>query len=285
MVTGALDEIVKTQTGRRPWGARARLYRALTSRRVDLLVTVLVLANAFLLALLCYEWSAGTVRALLVLDRFICAVFVMEIGLKLATGGWRFLRKPWNLFDTVIVAVGVLGSAYPLTVLRALRVLRTLRLVRRVPSMRGVVESFLRAVPGIASVLSVMLIVLFIYAVIGTRAYGEIAPESFGTLHDTAFTLFVILTLENWEGHAREVMEASPMAWIYFTSYIAVNAFVILNLIIAVIIEAMHRDYDEDADRERDVILAELQALRAEMADLLGRVPAGPTPRRRPGER
>ena len=254
----------------RPWTWRTRLYRAMTSKRVDRVVTALVVLNAVLLGLLCYEWSPAIVVALTTTDRFIASFFVAEIALKLIGGGRRFLRKPWNVFDTVVVAVAVLGSAYPLTVLRAFRVLRTLRLVRRIPSMRGVVESFLRAVPGILSVLGVLLIVLFIYAVIGTRAYGSLAPETFGTLHDTAFTLFVILTLENWEGHARAIMDASPGAWVYFTSYIAVNGFVILNLIIAVIINAMHRDYDADADRDREDILAELRAIRGELAGMRG---------------
>ena len=256
---------------------RARLYRRLTSRRVDRFVTLLVVLNAILLAALTYEWPASTVLGLVALDHAIAAVFVVEIGLKIASGGMRFLRKPWNLFDALVVAVGVLGAAYPLTALRAFRVLRTLRLVRRVPSMRIVVESFLRALPGIASVLGVMLLVLFIYAVIGTRAYGGINPEAFGSLHAAAFSLFVILTLENWESHARLVMAQSPTAWLYFASYIAINGFVVLNLIIAVIINAMHKEYDEDADEDREEILAEVRALRAELREALGRTGTGKT--------
>ena len=259
---------------RRPARWRVRLYRALVSRAIDRTVSVLVVLNAVILALLCYNWESGEfVLALVAVDRMIAAMFVAEIGLKVVSGGRRFLRKPWNVFDTAIVAVGVFGGAYPLTVVRAFRVLRTLRLVRRVPSMRLVVESFVRALPGVGSVVSVMLLVLFIYAVVGTRLYGAVDPERFGTLHGAAFTLFGVLTLEGWDGIARGIMASRPGAWLFFVSFIAINSFVALNLIIAVMINAMHREYDEDADEERDAILMEVRAMRAELREVAGRLP------------
>ena len=261
--------VIATDSERSPPHWRARLYRSLTSRRVDRFVMALVMLNAVILAVLTYQWeSGGWITALTGLDTAIAAVFVVEIALKVISGGQHYVRKPWNQFDMAVVAIGVFGAAYPLTVLRAFRVLRTLRLIRRVPSMRIVVESFMRALPGIASVLSVMLLFLFVFSVIGTRAFGETSPEAFGTLHDTAFTLFVILTLENWEGIARPVMDAHPGSWTYFVGFIALNSFVVLNLVIAVIVNAMHREYDEHADAERDDILAEIKALRADVQAL-----------------
>ena len=133
--------------------------------------------------------------------------------------------------------------------------------------MRKVIESFLRSLPGIASVIMVMVLMLFVFALIGQNLYSEVAPDLFGTLHASAFTLFTVLTLEGWPDVSRSVMEHVPSAWLYFVSFIAINSFVVLNLMIAVIIEAMHKDYDEEAEEEREDILFEVRALRRELAE------------------
>ena len=133
--------------------------------------------------------------------------------------------------------------------------------------MRKVIESFLRSLPGIASVLMVMMLMLFVFALIGQNLYCDVAPELFGSLHASAFTLFTVLTLEGWPEVSRSVMEQVPSAWVYFVSFIAINSFVVLNLMIAVIIEAMHKDYDDEAEEEREDILYEVKELRRELAE------------------
>ena len=61
-------------------------------------------------------------------------------------------------------------------------------------------------------------------------------------------------------------MAKQPSSWIYFVSFIAINSFTVLNLMIAVIIGAMQKEYDEEAEEEREDILHEIQALRRELA-------------------
>ena len=130
------------------------------------------------------------------------------------------------------------------------------------------IESFMRAIPGIGSVLTVMLLMVFVYALIGQSLYGDVAPELFGTMHQSAFTLFTVLTLEGWPEVSRAVMNQVPMAWVYFVSFIAINSFTVLNLMIAVIIDAMQKEYDDHAEEEREDILHEIQALRREIAEM-----------------
>lgn len=249
---------------------RARLQAALYSPRVEAFITVLILLNAAVLGALTYQYaehglSGKWVQFLIKVDLAIVAVFCAEMCLKVYAGGRSFFRSGWNIFDFVVIMAGVFGTSYPLTVVRSLRVLRTLRLVTRVPSMRIVVESFLRALPGIGSVLTVMLLMIFVYSVVGTQLFGGIAPDLFGSLHASAFTLFTVLTLEGWPDVAREVMPYSSWAWIFFVTFIAINSFAVLNLMIAVIINAMHKEYDMEAEEEREDILEEVQALRAEL--------------------
>jgi voltage-gated sodium channel len=48
------------------------------------------------------------------------------------------------------------------------------------------------------------------------------------------------MTLESWSmGIVRPVMEQFPLAWIVFVSFIFIATFIMVNLIIAIVVEAM----------------------------------------------
>ncbi|MDO6575389.1 ion transporter, partial [Staphylococcus pasteuri_A] len=77
------------------------------------------------------------------LDRICLGIFVVELALKLVAQGAGFFRRPWNLFDFVIVAISLIPAAQGLSVLRALRILRVLRVLSAAPRLRRVVEGFI----------------------------------------------------------------------------------------------------------------------------------------------
>lgn len=109
------------------------------------------------------------------------------------------------------------GGAF--AVLRALRVLRVLRLVSLVPSMRRVIGALLRALPGMASIVGLLGLVLYVFAVMATKLFGAEEPEHFGGLGASLFTLFQVMTVEGWPDIARGAMKHSPHAWIFFVVY------------------------------------------------------------------
>jgi voltage-gated sodium channel len=251
---------------------RKKLRDAFRSKAFDQFLTSLIVIFAITLALLSYleaqtEPNALLISVLKVLDISIFSAFCAELLLKIYAFRGRFFTYGWNIFDFAVILISIIGMAASISTFRAIRVFRTLRIVTNIPSMRKVIESFLRSLPGIASVIMVMVLMLFVFALIGQNLYSEVAPDLFGTLHASAFTLFTVLTLEGWPDVSRSVMEHVPSAWLYFVSFIAINSFVVLNLMIAVIIEAMHKDYDEEAEEEREDILFEVRALRRELAE------------------
>lgn len=194
-----------------------------------------------------------------IIDALILKIFVLEILFRLYIYRLRFFTRPWSVFDFVIVAIALVPASEAFSALRALRILRVLRLISAVPTMRRVIESLLSAVPGIASVASIMMLFFYIFAVIGTHLYGDTFPEWFGTLGSTMFTLFQIMTLESWSmGIVRPVMELHPSAWAFFVIYILVTTFTMLNLFIAIMVNAMHSDADEDAKESRIEMQEEL---------------------------
>jgi len=253
---------------------RLALRAALRSATFESFLTGAIIFYALNLCTLSYlEAMPGDygfiIHILQSLDMAIFQMFCVELLIKFFAFRRSFFRNGWNVFDAIVIIVSIIGMAASITAFRAVRVLRTLRLVKRVPSMRVVIESFMRAIPGIGSVLTVLLLMVFVYALIGQSLYCEVAPELFGTLHQSAFTLFTVMTLEGWPDVSRQVMDQVPTAWLYFVSFIAINSFTVLNLMIAVIIDAMQKEYDDHAEEEREDILLEIQALRREIAALL----------------
>ena len=257
---------------------RLGLRHALRSEFFERFLTKLIIIYAGCLCALSYLENASlgnfsgnhslAIHILRGLDLSIFMAFCTEITLKLYAFRRSFFRNGWNVFDFLVIGISIVGMASSITAFRAIRILRALRLVKRVPSMRVVIESFMRAIPGIGSVLTVMLLMVLVFALIGQNLYGAVAPELFGTLHQSAFTLFTVLTLEGWPDVSRAVMEQVPLAWIYFVAFIAINSFTVLNLMIAVIIGAMQKEYDDHAEEEREDILLELKALRREISTL-----------------
>lgn len=206
---------------------------------------------------------------LIALDRAAIVIFVVEILLKLFVYRLRFFLNGWNVFDLAIVAVALIPASQQFSVLRALRILRALRLVSVVPSMRKVVHGLLASIPSMGSVLILLSLIFYIFSVMATQLFGGAFPQWFGSVGASLYSLFQIMTLESWSmGIVRPVMEEFPYAWAFFVPFIMCTSFVVLNLFIAIIVTAMHEADQEEAGSEREEILSEIRALRAELNQL-----------------
>lgn len=224
-----------------PSELRARLGQWLARPNVQHAVLALIVINAVLMGL---ETSSSVMsRAghwILALDQIVLAIFVVEIALRIYAHRSAFFKDTWSLFDFAVVAIALIPASGPFAVLRALRVLRVLRVLTIVPSMRRVVGALLAALPGLGSIAMVLLLVFYVFGVIATHLFGQAFPDWFGHLGRSLYTLFQIMTLESWSmGIARPVMEVSPFAWLFFISFILFATFTMLNLFIAIIVNAM----------------------------------------------
>ena len=247
--------------------SRERLRVFIEHPRVQGTIIALILLNAALLGL--ETWPAAMAAAgpaIRMLDQALLAVFVIEIALRLYVHRRAFFRDPWSLFDFAVVAIALLPATGQLSVLRALRVLRVMRLLTMVPSMRRVVGALLGAIPGLLSILLVLLVIYYVFAVIATNLFGAAHPEWFGHLGRSLYTLFQIMTLESWSmGISRPVMENFPYAWAFFIPFILVATFTMLNLFIAIIVNAM-QDFTTHEQEETVAPIGQLQErLDAEM--------------------
>ena len=149
------------------------LQTILESAGVRKFITAVILFNAVILGLETSDMAMAKVGLLIgFLDRICLAIFVVELVLKLLVYRLRFFRDGWNIFDFVIVAVSLVPAAQSLSVLRSLRILRILRVVSVAPRLRRVVEGFITALLGMASVFLLMGIIFYIGSVISTQLFS-----------------------------------------------------------------------------------------------------------------
>jgi voltage-gated sodium channel len=254
-----------------------QLKTLIESRRFEAGITALIVINAITLGL---ETSAIAMERmgplLIVIDQTILAVFVVELLARLAVYRFEFFRDPWRLFDTAVVGVALLPATGNLSVLRALRILRVLRIVAIVPSLRRVIGGLISALPGMGSIMLLLVLFYYVFSVMATKLFGATFPDWFGTIGLSAYSLFQIMTLESWSmGIVRPVMEVYPMAWLFFIPFIVSTTFTVLNLFIGIIVSAMQEEHDATASAERqalqseqETILAEIRSLREELGSL-----------------
>jgi voltage-gated sodium channel len=249
-------------------GARERLRAVTENRWFSGTIVGLIVVNAIILGL---ETYPGVVAAygpqLKAADQFILWIFVAELALRLGAAGTRFFRDPWNVFDAAVVLIALAPANEAFAVLRVISIF---------PRLRRVVEGLARAIPGIASIGAILLILFYVFAVMASKLFGAAHPGWFGTLQAAMFSLFQIMTLEGWADMVREVMTTHPHAWAFFIVYILVSTFTVLNLFIAVIVDAMQRQHQEQEKEDHDT-LARIEARLAELAgkvDALARAPA-----------
>jgi len=258
-----------------------RSVRALVdSRGFAHTVAAVILLNAVTLGLETWPPAMAAAGGLLTfLDRAALLIFTVEIALRLWAYRARFFSGGWNLFDFTIVAISWIPAAGAFSVLRAMRVLRVLRLLSVVPQMRAVVGALFTALPGMASIVAVLLLVFYVAAVMATQLYGATFPQWFGSIGASMYSLFQVMTLESWSmGIVRPVMEVHPLAWLFFVPFVIVTSFAVLNLFIALIVNSMQQVHEQDrreleraeglAHAEREQLLESLQALHEDVRRL-----------------
>ena len=250
---------------------RARLSEFLDRTDVQYAIIGVIVVNAIVLGMETSKTLMAAAGPVIIgIDRICLAIFTAEIAAKLFARGGRFFRSGWNLFDFFVVAISYVPDAGGLSVLRALRILRVLRLVSTLPRLRRVIEGFLTALPGMASVFGLMALIFYIAAVIATKLFGASFPEWFGTLGGSAYSLFQIMTLESWSmGIVRPVMEVYPYAWAFFVPFILVTTFAVVNLVVGLIVNSMQDAHAEEevaaTEAYRDEIIGRLKAIEAKL--------------------
>ena len=174
------------------------------------------------------------------IDLLCLAVFTVELALKIVVYNRRFCRDPWNVFDFIVVAVSFIPDCGIFSAIRLFRILRVFKLISGIRHMRIILEAIVKSVKGIMWTGLLLVLIYYVYGIIGTHLFGASFDDWFGSLGKSVYSLFQIMTLESWSmGIARPVIAVYPYAWIYFVSYILMTSFLVMNIVVGIVLTSI----------------------------------------------
>lgn len=224
-------------------------------------IAALIFFNAIILGALTFQEPGTPGHTFLSrVDFVVLCLFVIEIGLKFIAWRMAFFKRGWYVFDLLVIGVSLVPASSSIAVMRALRVLRILRLLHIVPMMRRITEALFRAIPGMGAILAVCALLVYVAAVIATDMFGRTDNPDvevlFGDLHSSALSLFQVMTMDGWRNEVvQKVMDdGHPYAWIFFLVFIFVGSFAVLNLFIALFVDALQTEHDRYQDERIDLL-------------------------------
>lgn len=243
-------------------------------------IIVVIVLNALVLGMQTSDRLVAKYGSILdAVDQIFLTVFVIELAMRMVAYGVDFVKRPWSVFDFIVVGIALTPGAEAFSVMRALRILRALRLVSQVQTMRVVVEALLKSLPGLGSTAILLLLIFYVCGVMSTVLFKSEFPEFFGSLGGSIYSLFQIMTLESWSmGIVRPVMEVFPYSWLFFLPFVVLTSILVLNLVVAVVVDSMQSakeaiatsDAIEDGTERvtLESLHSEIRALRKEIADM-----------------
>ena len=174
-------------------------------------------------------------------------LFTIELVLQLFFLQLDFFWDGWMVFDLVIIG-GAWIVAEPILALRILRLIRTFRLATKAPILRKLAITTTAVCGDFAAIVVLLLICYYIFGILFTDLYHESVPDKFGRMDKTLWTLFQIMTLDGWTVVTEELMQdVHHLSWIPVLLFLGTTYLLFLNLVTAVICEALLKPDPNDS--------------------------------------
>lgn len=263
------------------WKARMKVGRSVNNEKVQIFIIVAIIINALMMGVATFDFvekNEDIDRVFHEVDRAFLIIFTIEASLQLFYLGVSLFSDGWLVFDLAIVILS--WSFESLQIVRAFRVFRAFRLITRVKPLRDLVLAIGAVLPRMYAIAALLLLVFYIFAVLFTELFSdlEVGKDYFQTLDRSLFTCMEMMTLE-WGQICRLVMRDHSWAFAPFLSFIAITGFIVFNLIVAVVCDAVavtektvrQMDGFEEDDTEVKIIEAQerIDLLQSHIYDML----------------
>jgi voltage-gated sodium channel len=150
-----------------------------------------------------------------------------------------------------------------------------LRLLSAVRSMRRVVAALAATIPGMVSIGALLVMLIYVAGVMSTQMFSSTDPENFGDLPTSLLSMFQVMTGDDWAKVIEPTTDEHPAAWGFFIAYILISTYIVLNLFIAVAVEALEKQHEQDdqeviddVEQSETHVIAAIESLRSEVAEL-----------------
>ncbi|XP_035773797.1 muscle calcium channel subunit alpha-1-like isoform X1 [Anopheles albimanus] len=253
-----------------------------TSQLFEYTIFILIMMNTITLSMKFYRQPQPYTEWLDFFNLLFTAVFALEFVFKLAAFRFQnYFGDAWNVFDFIIVLGSFIDIVYSevtttsgtkgastiisINFFRLFRVMRLIKLLARGEGIRTLLWTFIKSFQALPYVALLIVMLFFIYAVIGMQVFGRIALDdetaihrnnNFQTFPQAILVLFRSATGEAWQdimldcssraevrcdenSEDKESKEGcgSNFAFPYFISFYVLCSFLIINLFVAVIMD------------------------------------------------
>ena len=213
------------------------------------------------------------------LSTLLTWAFIVEMGLKLVGLGCRaYWSNGWNALDGSLVLLSVAemtlltifqgaatadagqpgGMSQMLRMLRILRLLRAIRAMRAWTGMYRIILAFLTSLPQIANLLLLTLAIMYLFAIVGMALYGASGLSEVSREHFDSFPVAMLTVLGLFNGNLVDSIIMSidivgrPLTAIYYGAAILIGFLGIMNLFVAVLLEAFGGDAEGETDEDEE---------------------------------
>lgn len=204
--------------------------------------------------------SENTLFVLAVINDICLWIFIAEIIIKFLAYGPSYFKDPWNWFDMFVVGISLFSGLSFMSAFRAMRVLRVLKslkalkgtkLIGSVRHLQVIIVAIVRSIPSIMWTGILLILIYYIFALIGVNLFGDAFPDWFGNIGKAMYTLFQVMTLESWSmGISRPVMEVYSFAWAYFVPFVLLSSFIVMNVVVGIVVNAISEVTADNAKEE-----------------------------------
>ena len=207
------------------------------------IVISVIVASAIYAGVSSYDISPEYTVYLDLFDYAITLFFLIEIIIRMISERSliKFFSNVCNIFDFLIVTISLvpINNVESVFVARLLRIIRVLRIITVVPAFRHIIDSLVQTIPRVGFIALLMFIFMYVWGAIGTMFFGPVDPENWGNIGLALITLVQVATYDDWAAIMGNVIEVYPYAWVFFVSFIIINAVILLNMVIGVIVDVM----------------------------------------------
>ena len=233
-------------------------------------IIIMILLNALSMGLDTFAfWQNWLGRWTVIIDQIFVWIFLIEVLLKLFVYSFRFFKDGWNVFDFIIVGISLVPGNSAVSCFRAirtLRIFRTARLFGRVKNLRMIVNAMLKALPNLGWLFLILMLIFYIFAVFSTTLFKDVAPDQFGSLFTSFYSLFSLMTMEGWQDTVDAVN--SPYARWVFIPFILISSYIFLNLVVGVIIAAMEEIVSQEKQEEGSDLESKIDQLSSQLDEI-----------------
>jgi len=257
----ATEESIPPPTNKKerpPWfntlnDSRKFAGKIINDHRVQNFILLLIMVNAVMMGVATFppvKDNPVVNEKFELVDKVFLAIFTIESSMQLIYHGYTLFKDGFLVFDvlTVVTSLAFQGGQ----VFRAFRIFRAMRLITRIKTLKNLVLALFAVFPKMTAIFMLLLLIYYIFAVMFTQLFKGMYEEKlvtepyFDTIYYSMFTLFQMMTLDEWADILFQIQQSYSWAWAPFAVFIVITAFVVVNLIIAVICDALHILNDQD---------------------------------------